>query len=242
MFLCASKRRHTNCALVTGVQTCALPIYPAIHRNALTGDVGRRGQTQEGNGGGDLLGFADAAHRRAQQHFVQVVGVGEFFRGAAGADVPGGDGVDAHAVLGPFDGEVAGHLVHRGLGHAVGRAAAHVGLAGNAADVDHARYSVPGQQRIGVAREFEGAEQVDLEDLAPLVLGVLGAGSGEVAAGIVDQDVEAFVLVFDPVEQFAALFVVGDVGDQGADVAVGEFFGQFVASAFEAVAVARGDQ
>src|SRR3546814_7602285 len=25
-FLCASRRRHTRCALVTGVQTCALPI------------------------------------------------------------------------------------------------------------------------------------------------------------------------------------------------------------------------
>src|SRR3546814_4377673 len=82
-----------------------------------------------------------------RSHFVQVVGVGEFFRGAAGADVPGRDGVDAHAVLGPFDGEVAGHLVHRGLGHAVGRAAAHVGLAGNAADVDHARYRVPGDRK-----------------------------------------------------------------------------------------------
>src|SRR3546814_5314161 len=88
--------------------------------------------------------------------------------------------------------DVCSSDLHRGLGHAVGRAAAHVGLAGNAADVDHARYRVLRQQRIGVAREFEGAEQVDLEDLAPLVLGVLGAGSGEVAAGIVDQDVEAF--------------------------------------------------
>src|SRR3546814_15615935 len=28
MFLFASRRRHTRCALVTGVQTCALPIYP----------------------------------------------------------------------------------------------------------------------------------------------------------------------------------------------------------------------
>src|SRR3546814_21159789 len=28
MFFCfSSKRRHTRCALVTGVQTCALPIY-----------------------------------------------------------------------------------------------------------------------------------------------------------------------------------------------------------------------
>src|SRR3546814_9125530 len=31
MFLCffSSRRRHTRCALVTGVQTCALPIYAA---------------------------------------------------------------------------------------------------------------------------------------------------------------------------------------------------------------------
>src|SRR3546814_6592850 len=27
LFLVASRRRHTSCALVTGVQTCALPIY-----------------------------------------------------------------------------------------------------------------------------------------------------------------------------------------------------------------------
>src|SRR3546814_6627359 len=28
MFVFSSRRRHTRCALVTGVQTCALPIYP----------------------------------------------------------------------------------------------------------------------------------------------------------------------------------------------------------------------
>src|SRR3546814_9201863 len=27
-FFVSSRRRHTRCALVTGVQTCALPIYP----------------------------------------------------------------------------------------------------------------------------------------------------------------------------------------------------------------------
>src|SRR3546814_9638555 len=26
MFVCSSRRRHTSCALVTGVQTCALPV------------------------------------------------------------------------------------------------------------------------------------------------------------------------------------------------------------------------
>src|SRR3546814_1905205 len=30
MYFFSSRRRHTNCALVTGVQTCALPIYRAV--------------------------------------------------------------------------------------------------------------------------------------------------------------------------------------------------------------------
>src|SRR3546814_1262850 len=30
LFVFASRRRHTRCALVTGVQTCALPIYKII--------------------------------------------------------------------------------------------------------------------------------------------------------------------------------------------------------------------
>src|SRR3546814_15085982 len=30
VFFFSSRRRHTRCALVTGVQTCALPIYSAI--------------------------------------------------------------------------------------------------------------------------------------------------------------------------------------------------------------------
>src|SRR3546814_3230231 len=30
-FFFSSRRRHTSCALVTGVQTCALPIFPPRH-------------------------------------------------------------------------------------------------------------------------------------------------------------------------------------------------------------------
>src|SRR3546814_3755987 len=30
VFFCSSRRRHTRCALVTGVQTCALPIYDLL--------------------------------------------------------------------------------------------------------------------------------------------------------------------------------------------------------------------
>src|SRR3546814_20322735 len=39
MFFCfSSRRRHTSCALVTGVQTCALPIYTAWIGFAKAGD------------------------------------------------------------------------------------------------------------------------------------------------------------------------------------------------------------
>src|SRR3546814_17057432 len=31
LFFFSSRRRHTRCALVTGVQTCALPISPGVH-------------------------------------------------------------------------------------------------------------------------------------------------------------------------------------------------------------------
>src|SRR3546814_5547478 len=47
---CSSRRRHTRCALVTGVQTCALPICPRWpdHRNpAQPSCLGRRGQRAE---------------------------------------------------------------------------------------------------------------------------------------------------------------------------------------------------
>src|SRR3546814_10202615 len=41
-FLFSSRRRHTSCALVTGVQTCALPIYrpprAALSRREISAD------------------------------------------------------------------------------------------------------------------------------------------------------------------------------------------------------------
>src|SRR3546814_3350770 len=46
MFFFSSRRRHTRCALVTGVQTCALPISPnrtarsAEQALALAGEIG----------------------------------------------------------------------------------------------------------------------------------------------------------------------------------------------------------
>src|SRR3546814_4449335 len=44
-FFFSSRRRHTRCALVTGVQTCALPIFRPI-ANALLRDVRQRAEAK----------------------------------------------------------------------------------------------------------------------------------------------------------------------------------------------------
>src|SRR3546814_7349756 len=60
LFFFSSRRRHTRCALVTGVQTCALPIYKWI---------GTGGSSPFGHGGyhpeGIRLGGPSAGNRTA---------------------------------------------------------------------------------------------------------------------------------------------------------------------------------
>src|SRR3546814_1142339 len=50
MFLFSSRRRHTSCALVTGVQTCALPIFGllATAQIAQAADAPQRAQAGPG--------------------------------------------------------------------------------------------------------------------------------------------------------------------------------------------------
>src|SRR3546814_11249065 len=69
MTLCfTSRRRHTSCALVTGVQTCALPIYrQRIPGTAL--DAGTAGVDDDFPAGDD----ADAGHASRARH-VAVIG------------------------------------------------------------------------------------------------------------------------------------------------------------------------
>src|SRR3546814_5754094 len=46
IFFFSSRRRHTRCALVTGVQTCALPIYRATAMNMLKARLFEREMAQ----------------------------------------------------------------------------------------------------------------------------------------------------------------------------------------------------
>src|SRR3546814_1671194 len=80
-FFFSSRRRHTRCALVTGVQTCALPIYPVrsqrgpgplsstgskrckiVERQGLRCAVGSAG------GGGVSTRLCHQCFRRSEEH------------------------------------------------------------------------------------------------------------------------------------------------------------------------------
>src|SRR3546814_1642058 len=64
VFFFSSRRRHTRCALVTGVQTCALPIWPPIVPVALIRLIAPRARPGSGSGlADDFRGLAAGRFR-----------------------------------------------------------------------------------------------------------------------------------------------------------------------------------
>src|SRR3546814_5996250 len=63
LFFFSSRRRHTSCALVTGVQTCALPISPSAFAPAGARPRSRRSATTFSTG--RFFGFPLKRHRTA---------------------------------------------------------------------------------------------------------------------------------------------------------------------------------
>src|SRR3546814_7358664 len=91
-FFFSSRRRHTICALVTGVQTCALPIYGTGQRFAVNDSFAA-------TNGGTRGGFPPGSGRRRRAH---LVGIKPLQRGELGR-VPAQDisvaRITAHEVL-----------------------------------------------------------------------------------------------------------------------------------------------
>src|SRR3546814_11518583 len=82
IFFCSSRRRHTRCALVTGVQTCALPIswpagakWPGGEKPALAPAGVDMIVTMTTDGGATWLGCQ--ATPRAEAQFPEVLDVAE---------------------------------------------------------------------------------------------------------------------------------------------------------------------
>src|SRR3546814_7754546 len=116
MFFFSSRRRHTRCALVTGVQTCALPIWaPLVKAGQFIGvvDIERReyrlvGELLDRDHHVGDVGPEQIGERRERRlgHRAKGVGVG-CAAGPAGGQV-GKGGLVAHRAL-PYGGAAAFH-------------------------------------------------------------------------------------------------------------------------------------
>src|SRR3546814_4675100 len=82
-FFFSSRRRHTRCALVTGVQTCALPIWAGLKGFEMT-----RHFLNLSDAGGDAIAamLNDAQERKAKR--------AKWPKGSADADMP----LDGHVL------------------------------------------------------------------------------------------------------------------------------------------------
>src|SRR3546814_5251198 len=70
-FFFSSRRRHTRCALVTGVQTCALPISPQVGGGQLGSVKNCKGSLQRlqlGSRSLRRLGNCEAREERSEAH------------------------------------------------------------------------------------------------------------------------------------------------------------------------------
>ena len=93
-----------------------------------------------------------------------------------------------------------------------------------------------------VARQLQRTEGVDLEDVAPFLLAVIGRRAGQVAARVVDEDVQAIAEILHPVEHGATILRIGDIGGEGMRLAVGHFDLQLLAHGLERRFIARHHQ
>src|SRR3546814_20202113 len=122
MFFFSSRRRHTSCALVTGVQTCALPILARSARPQVAAPVLDEGQRRRlnrrqrtagigrlrGEAGGERRGDFRAALPRALAGEARAVGLNE-------------TGVDILLRSAPALAHIDGDARELGIGRASGR-------------------------------------------------------------------------------------------------------------------------
>src|SRR3546814_5318187 len=78
MFFFSSRRRHTRCALVTGVQTCALPIYKARAETAAH-DTGILPKVQPISLLSPPKAYRDAARTRLEQRYLEFFNVTKIY-------------------------------------------------------------------------------------------------------------------------------------------------------------------
>ncbi len=170
-----------------------------------------RGAAEKYESAGEVGRFAPAGGGDSREDGGVAGFVGAEGGGVVGGDVAGGDGVDVDAFACPLVGEGFGER---------GDAAFAGGISG---DGDAA---LEGEER-GGEDDFSGAAgdhlfadfagedelrvEVHFDDFVPVFVGMLGSGFAEDGAGVVDEDVDLWVVGFDLFDEGVKGISVGEV-------------------------------
>src|SRR3712207_2191762 len=247
--LTTAMRSNTRAPLpVSGPGTAGggLHVQAAVDAPDLPGDVAGRVRGEEVHDAGDLLGLAQPADRGLGLELVD-----DLVRhrpAPLGCRVAGRDGVDGDAqpaglagalhLVSGLAGQRLGQAQQPGLGRGVVRLADAAHLADDRGD----HHDPPGAALQHVPErglgQVEGARQVDVDDPAPVVVGHLQHGAVGGDAGVVDQDVEATVLLDDLGDGAPAVVGVGDVALVHGEALVGEVVAELLAEALGGLVVA----
>jgi hypothetical protein len=196
-----------------------MPLYQqaAVDAQHLTSDVRGFGAGQERHRVGDVIGVTDARERDLLEQ-LGASRLGEVLGGHVGVDEAGRHRVDGDAAPRQLLGQRGGEADEAGLRRGVRGLAGVAVLADDRRDVDDATGVLGAQEQDGRGpRAVERAAEVDLQRALPLVVLVAEEQAVDGDAGVVDQDVEAAVVLADGLDRLGRRGAVGDVeaGDRG---------------------------
>src|ERR1035437_2240310 len=174
----------------TFLNSSSLPPHPpAIHRQYRAAHVVRRRRCQEHHRARQILRFAPASRRNPRQNRRIPHRVGAQRRRVVGRDIPRRDRVHLYVAPRPLVGQRLGQLRHPALRRCVSR---------------HRNAALKAQQRCReydlprpalqhaaaeFARQHELRAQIDLDDLVPILIRMLGRRLAQNRAAVVDQDI-----------------------------------------------------
>src|SRR5215203_2302974 len=181
----------------------------AINIDGLAGDIVAVFD-KVADGAGDLVRFSEAAE--GDLFFELLLGFLGDVGDHVGLDKPGADGVHGDATAGQFLGRGLGKAEEASLGRRVVRLADVTRLADEGAHVDDLAPALLYHVRQHRVDRVEGAVEVHLNDLVPIIHGELLQRTVDVDAGVVDQDVYTIILFYRPIYECLGLLRIRNVG------------------------------
>ena len=183
----------------------------AVDEESLAGDVAAGFGSEKDDGAVEVVWFAGTLDGNAFSEIFDPFGVFVHDFILFGAEPAGGQAIDGDAVLAPIVGETHGELANAAATGAVRAESGITGDSGDRADVDDAAVVAVDHAASNGLRDEKTAAQVCIENQIPIFPSDFERGFANVAAGVVDEDVDVAEVFFGGGDHLFDAVVIADV-------------------------------